>query len=545
MKVYDALARALAAEGCATAFALLGDGNMLPLARFAEDPTHTLIQGRHENAVVAMADGYARATGGLALASVTDGPGLTQIPTSLTTAARHGTPMVVLTGDIATDTPFHAHHYPQQQLVASTGAGYLRVTAPGCVLDVTRQAFFLARRDHRPVVLSVPRDVQAAELADTSGYRPSSEFVVGEQPRPPAPDAMAELVDALVAAERPVIVAGRGAVHARAELAALGERTGALLGTTMKALGMFAGEPYAIGLVGGYSGRVVREYLAEADLVLAIGAQLGAHTTDAGRLFPNARRIQVDRAPSGLCEGRFAADAYVVGDARTVIAEVNERWPAGVANTGYRTGRVSGRLSESSDAPDGDTASAGLHPARAMAALDRSIDERTYVVIGGGHFWAFPLLGLTRLRPGRYSVECDFAAIGQGFGMALGAAVGRPELRIVCVEGDGSFLMHVQELETAARHGIDMAIVIMNDGAYGSEVHKLDGHGLDGRLTSYGRPPFERLAEAFGVSGRTITALDDLTDELDRHNRDGGVLVLDVHIDPSVISPPLRRTLGL
>src|SRR3970040_1480168 len=160
MKVYEAVANAFVKEGAKTVFGLLGDGNLSWVAAMSRHPAVRLIDARDEGAALLMAEGWARATGEVGVCNVTQGPGLTRMTTSLVTATRSRSPVVVYTSK----THFNDEHVNQainqERLVSATGAGYIEVLAPGFAEDAVRQAFYQARIKSRPVVLCYPLDIQ-------------------------------------------------------------------------------------------------------------------------------------------------------------------------------------------------------------------------------------------------------------------------------------------------------------------------------------------------------------------------------------------------
>src|SRR5258705_2973226 len=172
MKVYEHLATCFAAEGVDAVFALMGDGNMGFLGSLASTPGVKLVQVRHENMAVGMADGYFRTRGSVGVASVTYGPGLTQIPTSLMVAGRHHSPVVVFAGEPPQSDryPGSAHDMNQRALMEAAEAAYMTVASPASAAQDVAKAFDRARAERRPVVLAAALDVQYAEV---DGSRPS------------------------------------------------------------------------------------------------------------------------------------------------------------------------------------------------------------------------------------------------------------------------------------------------------------------------------------------------------------------------------------
>lgn len=549
MKLREAIAELFIDEGTTHLFALMGDGNMDWVLDTAEKGVE-VIHARHEHAAVAMADGYARAKTAeraVGISSVTHGPGLTQLGTALAVAARNRTPMVVFVGDTAIDAAFHPQDFDPDAFVTSTGAGLIEVSTVGQALLAVRRAFNQARLGPGPVVLSVPVDLQETEVADDAVTRAPPRLTPELSPVPPHPDALADVADTLHGARRPIILAGRGAVHAREALIALANRTGALLATSLEALGLFDGHPAELGLAGGYTRRDFRELFASADLVIGFGARMGRFTTDGDRLFGDARRVQVDLDPVGYVEGLRVADHYLRADARLAAealdAELATRGV--VSREGLRTEEVMAALArgprDDAEVHAPDLEPSTLDPRDVAAEINAHIGDDALVVLACGHFWNFVISALSGRGNDAYVMAYDFAAIGQGLATAIGAAVARPERRVILLEGDGGFIMHSQELDTVARHDVPLLCLIFDDGAYGAELHKLSAYRGDGAGAVFGRAALDRVAEAWGVEGVTVRELDGIAPPMKRFDADGTALVVDIHTSATVISESYRR----
>ena len=141
----------------------------------------------------------------------------------------------------------------------------------------------------------------------------------------------------------------------------------------------------------------------------------------------------------------------------------------------------------------------------------------------------------------RFLTIREFGAIGNGISFAMGVAAAAPDRTVVMFDGDGSLLMHVQELDTIRRHGLNILIVVLNDGAYGSEIHKLRAEGLSDRGAVFGRPDLAAIARGFGVGGETVADLSALPALVARFSESGGAAVWDVPISDRVVSPVIRR----
>jgi thiamine pyrophosphate-dependent acetolactate synthase large subunit-like protein len=545
-KLYQALAGAFAAEGVRAQFTLMGDGNMHWVTSLAEEHGVRTIHARHENCAAAMAMGYARATRDVGVASVTMGPGFTQIATSLTSAARGNVPLVVFAGDIPTTSRWYHQRFEQPPLSAATGAHHIAVRAVDRALECVREAFYVARFERRPVVLSVPLDLQKTKVA-RKDYAPSSDVIPRLEPQEPDPAAIEEAVTAILQARRPIMIAGRGAMwsNARAEIETVAEQCGALLATTLHARGLFGDHEFSLGIAGGFSHDAARALFAECDLVLAFGASLGHYTSDGGTLYPNAAVVQFDTRPRGLNQGLRVADIHVAGDARLAARALAERLSSEPKRPGLRTAATRERIRSYSDDAAFPSEPGTLDPRVAAAALNETIPNDWAIVGASGHSFYFTATQFAGRSPHDFFSFKDFGEIGSHLSYAIGVAVARGDGKAAVIDGDGSLIMHIQELETISRHGIRLLVVALNDGAYGAELHKLRKEKHHPAHAEFGRPDFAAIAHAFGLRGATITARSQFEPAFAAHADGDRAEMWNVHIDRNVIGPHYRRKHGI
>ncbi|HEY2529045.1 MAG TPA: thiamine pyrophosphate-binding protein [Xanthobacteraceae bacterium] len=542
-RLYELLAAAFAAEGVDTHFALLGDGNMHWATALAERYGVRTIHARHEHCACEMAAAYAHVSGRVGIASVTRGPGVTQIMTALTTAVRGAIPLVVYAGESPTTAVWINQEIDQAPFVRACGAEYIQIRSSNHALDRVREAFAVARYESRPVVLGVPDDLQRLSVRDHSHYIPSSAFVPSHPPSIPDPDSVRSIAEIILSAERPIVLAGRGVMQADAvaEVRELAERCGALLATTLPARGLFEQDAYAIGIGGGWATDLATELFAEADLVIAVGASLAGFTTNLGKLYPKARVLQIDVNPRAVRDHRAVAHFHLRADAKLGVIAINKtlmQWRK--TKTGYRTPEIAQKLK--SPLPLDDKSSPGtIDPRRAVEEIDRVVPKDWFQVSGSGHCAYFTTAGMHGRPPQLYASIRHFGAIGSGLSHAIGVAVARNDRKILLIDGDGSLIMHVQELETIARYGLQMLIVVLNDGAYGSEVHKLRMDGVSEREVQFGRPDFASIAKGFSLRGARITNLDEIESRFSEHLRHTAAEVWDIPISGDVLSLPFER----
>src|SRR5215471_19520069 len=207
-RLYDVLAAAFAAEGVDTHFTLLGDGNMHWATVLAERHGVRTIHARHEHCACEMASAYAHVTGRVGVASVTHGPGVTQIMTALTTAARGDIPLIVFASEAPTTAAWTIQQIDQAPLVRACGVEYIQIQSVNHALDRVREAFCVAQHERRPVVIGVSDDLQRVPLRDTPKYMPSSAFIPRNPPSVPDAESAQAIAETIASAERPIILAG-------------------------------------------------------------------------------------------------------------------------------------------------------------------------------------------------------------------------------------------------------------------------------------------------------------------------------------------------
>jgi thiamine pyrophosphate-dependent acetolactate synthase large subunit-like protein len=544
-KLYKLLAEAFHAEGVEALFTLMGDGNMHWVTVLAGHEDVRTYYVRHEHCACAMATAYASATGKVGVASVTCGPGLTQLSTALATAVNAAMPLVIFAGE----SPLHQSWYNQQidqgPIVKATGAHYIQAHSLPRMMEYVRDAFFIARTESRPVVLGVPYDLQKQVIENAPAYVPSSAFIPDTGRLVPNPDYLEEAADLVAASKRVILVAGRGAKASGAKEACLelAEMVDGLLATTLPVRGYFDEDQFSLGVAGGFSSDVAREKFGEADLVIAVGASMTQHTVDSGKLFPNAKVLQIDADPRGIRHGRKVGDLYLRADARTgveaLLAALKARGGTRLAD--WRTPELARRIVE--DPSDGATfepQQGTLDPREAITALNRVIPKDWEIVNSSGHCSYFSAQMRGRSAE-RFLVIREFGAIGNGISYAMGMAAAKPDETIVLIDGDGSFYMHAQELETIRRHNLRILICVLNDGAFGAEIHKLRADGLDDSGSTFGRGDLGQVARGFGLRGATVTSADQFASLLEGFKSSEGAEVWDIHVSDLVMSPVMRR----
>ncbi|MEN9060838.1 thiamine pyrophosphate-binding protein [Ponticoccus litoralis] len=535
--VFEHLAETVANEQVETCFALLGDANMNWATALAGLGT-SMVYVRHEHCAVAAATAYARKSGRIGVATVTCGPGLTQVLTALPAAVRAGIPLVIFAGEAPLGAAWYNQAIDQAPFVEATGASYHSLHHVARMPAAIRDAFVEARETRRPVVVGVPFDLQGQIAPETLKQPvPSRDLAPRPAPMPPHPADVAVACDLIAGARRIVVLGGLGAEASGAAGAcrALAEHIGAVVTTSLPARGIFHGDVFDMGVCGGFSSTFARACFAESDLLIAVGCSLTQHNMDKGKLFPKARVLQIDTAMRAMNQGLAVATDHLRGDAKLSVEALLDRLPP---QAGWRTEAMARRIA---GAPS-DTCSfppeAGLlDPRDVVSALDAALPGDWQMVNSSGHC-SFYFAHMRRPFEKFLTIR-EFGAIGNGTSYAMGVAAARPGETVVLLDGDGSLLMHVQELETMRRHGLNIVVCVLNDGAYGSEIHKLRDEGLSTEGAVFGHVDLGAIARGFGGEGARVDDLSALPDLVAGYR--GGLAVWDFPISDKVANPVVRR----
>ncbi|MFC8600434.1 thiamine pyrophosphate-dependent enzyme, partial [Isoptericola sp. NPDC057191] len=395
-----------------------------------------------------------------------------------------------------------------------------------------------------PVVLAIPYDVAALE----AGPVPDAPLPVLPGPLAPAGPfdaaAITDLARSLAGAERPLLLAGRGAWLAGAGevLGELAAATGALTATTSLGRGVFPDGRYDLGVAGGFGAEGAMALVREADVAVVLGASLNQFTMRFGDLFsPGTRIVQVDVAPAAT---HRHVGGFVRGDAALVArALVDELRTLGAVPSGWReTVDVAAARAHDPGAADGLAADGRLDPRAVAHRLGALLPTDRVVVSDGGHFigWAnmyWPVASPDRMM----MVGTAYQSIGLGFPGVAGAAAALPDAAVVLTTGDGGGLMALADLETAVRTAGGRGIgVVWNDAVYGAEVHVYGRQGLAEEPMRIPETDFAALAAAVGAEGvvvRSLADLDRLASWTAEPVDERRFLMLDCRVSPTVVAP--------
>ena len=446
---------------------------------------------------------------------------------------------MVLAGDVPNGAVKNNFYIEQADMVRAVGAVPERLHTVNSARDDTLRAVTRALRDRQTVVLSMPLDVQHAAL-------PTNQPPLALPPAPgrmhPDPRDVARLADALSRAKRPLVLGGRGAVIADAEqsLVALADSVGALLATSVCGHGLFAGNPWSVGICGGFSSPVADELISESDFILAFGASLTQWTTKKGKLIaPGAVVAQVDIDVPKLgyqMPVQIAVHADAKATAEAVLEELGRRGSAGAPGRRSNAIRERIRSGDNHHYPWPDESSKGFIDPRTLSkAVDAILPADRVVASDSGHFcgWVPRYLRVPNARAS--CLSHSFQSVGLGLPSVIGLALANPEKLAVLGTGDGGFLMSIADLETAIRLGLRLCILVYNDASYAAEVHYFRRQGFSVDIVQFPDTDFAAIARGHGARGVTVRTLADL-DPVKAWVAEGapGVLVIDAKINPEL-----------
>jgi len=496
----------------------------------------SFVNAQHEGGAGNMALGYARATKQPAVCLVSAGGGATNIVTAVAQAHKESVPLFVISSDIDTAasakgaySSFHGmEHVRLFQPITKQSAKLERVEELGSLLDTLFRQTTRGRQG--PVFLIVPEDLQHENLPEPLSFTPTAEPVA------PAMDAGAAqaAVDLLLQAKTPVVLAGTGVdwAGAREEVRELAELLSLPVAVSYTAKGVFPeNHPLALGCLGFGSRPYSRKFFQESDLILALGATFSEGTTMrfGHEIIPEkAKIIQIDTDPEELGSNyptalSIQADAKIA--LRAIIDGVKSRQPK--ANDARAQAIQRAKQAWKNDL-DEKTSKSGLTYESVMKVLNELLTGNEILTTSG--MTGDTLRGIDAVTPIIHAGE--FRAIGTALATAMGVKLGRPDARVICVTGDGSFMMEQQELATATYHKIPVFVLILRNKAYGGmKRDQIKTYG--GRVigTELFIPDLPRLAELYGAKGFAVTRKEELRPVFQQALATDEFVVVDVKLD--------------
>ena len=523
-------------EGVDLAFGLTG-GAVLPVfdALYQNRDRIRLINTRHEQGAMHMAEGYARSSGKTGVVVVTSGPGATNTVTGLADANLDSIPLVLITGQVRTDM-IGTDAFQEADIVGITRSctkhNFL-VKSIGDLPRILRDAFFIARTGRPgPVLVDLPKDVSASsaevEVPKRSSI-PLSKFVPSHDP-----SSIDRIADLVRASKRPLIYAGGGVINAGAS-AALKEfahKSRIPVTLTLMGLGAFpAHDRQFIDMLGMHGSYRANMAVTHCDLLLAIGARFDDRVTGKISEFASkARKVHLDVDPTSINKN-VEVDLHVLGDLTRMLRELAARVPKKAYAEWW--GQLDGWERKHPLAYRQETKGAVL-PQFVIDTVYQLTKGKAYIAteVGQHQMWAAQFYKFD--APRRWVTSGGAGTMGYGFPAAIGVQFAHPKERVVCLAGDGSFQMNQQELATVAEHRLPLKTIILNNRTLGMVKQWQDlFHGKRYAHTLIPvQPDFVKLADAYGIRGyRTSTPVETVKVLKEALASDEPCLI-DVRVDP-------------
>lgn len=533
----ELLIEMLIAKKVETLFGYPG-GAVLPLydALYGNDRIrHVLV--RHEQAAVHAADGYARATGRPGVALVTSGPGATNAVTGIATAFMDSVPLIVLTGQVATDL-IGLDSFQEVDIYGMT----MPVTKHNYIVReiselprIINEAFHVATTGRPgPVLIDLPKNVMNALCTmenDAAVLSTSPPQIRGYQPDHPIDAAVLGLAaERLSGAQRPLILAGGGCIQGDtpALLRAFAERHHLPVASTLMGLGAFPSGHYLhLGMVGMHGSVAANRALQGADVVLCLGVRFSDRVTGKRKAFsPGSYKIQVDLDPSELGKN-IPVDLAITGSCGELLRGIQEQVhpvedPAWEEQIGvWRKRRMKASLEREPK----------LTPQEVIRCLQKATAGDAIIAtdVGQHQIWTATHYEFTEARS--FLTSGGLGTMGYGLPAAIGAAVAWPERDVVCITGDGSFQMNMQEIMTAMDHGLNVKVAIFKNGYLGM-VRQWQQLFLGRRYSSVqiSSPDFVALAKSFGAHGFRARTLAEAEQIIEQALHTEGLVVMEFDI---------------
>ncbi len=500
---------------------------------------HILV--RHEQGGAHAADAYARATGKVGVCFGTSGPGATNLVTGIATAHMDSIPMVIVTGQVPR-TVIGSDGFQETDIYGITlpivKHSYV-VRDPREMARIVAEAFHIASSGRPgPVLVDVPKDVGLEEF-DYEPVEPDTVRLTGYRPTVKGnPRQINQALNFIRQARRPLLYVGGGAIAANAysELRQLAEIFQIPVTTTLMGKGSFEeSHPLAVGMLGMHGTAYANFAVSECDLLIAVGARFDDRVT--GKLDEFASRakvIHIDIDPAEVGKNR-APEVPIVGDVRQVLLDLLRRYeevdiPAEPNQTREWLQRIN-RWREDyplqvPQYPD------RLSPQEVIVELARQAPNAYYTTDVGQHqMWSAQFL---KNGPRRWISSAGLGTMGFGLPAAMGVKVALPDEQVICIAGDASIQMNIQELGTLAQFGINVKTVIINNAWQGMVrqwQEAFHGERYSSSNMEVGMPDFVKLAEAYGIKGMLIENRDELKDAIAEILAHDGPVLADIRVN--------------
>jgi acetolactate synthase-1/2/3 large subunit len=500
------LIKSLEDEGVKTVFGLPG-GTVIPLYDALYDSPIDHVLMRHEQAAAHAADGFSRTGGSPGVCFATSGPGATNLVTGIATAYMDSSPMVAVTGQVAsaaigTDAFQEAFILGISMPVVKHS---MQVRSVADIPGTMRDAFFIASTGRPgPVLVDIPVDVQKApgEYRRASGR---GEGFPGYSAEPPSDlSSIEEAARIIRSAERPVLLAGNGVNISRAfaPLAEFSEKLGIPVATSLLGKGVIPdNHPNRVGMIGMHGHAAANRAVTNADVIIAVGTRFSDRSTGKVTEFARSARVIHIDIDGAEIKKSVGPDVWLIGDAADVLRELaREAEKRGTRPRADWTERV--RAFESAEPLARKSDDGAVHAWQVIGAIDELTRGEAIVTteVGQNQMWAAQYH--RALYPRRFITSGGLGTMGFGIPAAIGAHYGcGGALPVVCIAGDGSAMMNIQELDTCARRGIPVKIFVLDNNCLGmvKQWQDLFYNGRCSNTVYTRRPDFVKIAQGMGV----------------------------------------------
>ncbi len=529
-------------EGVKTLFALPGGVVLKIFDILHQQQDIRVILGRHEQAVGHMAEGYAKATGKAGVALVTSGPGMTNVITALADAYMDSVPLVCFSGQVPTSLIGNDAFQEADNVGLSrpcTKYNFLVKDVNDLAVTI-KEAFYIATTGRPgPVLVDIPKDVS---MAKADFKYPSSVSIRGYNPTYDGNKwQVKQAADAILKSRKPILYVGGGVVFSGAseELLELAELVQIPVDMTLMALGAFPGEhPLSLGMMGMHGTYAANMAVHYSDLVIAVGARFDDRVTGKVSEFcPHAKIVHIDIDPTSIRKN-IQVDIPIVGDCKRVLKELNHLLRATVNGEQKELRKPWwDQIREWQQAHPlryDQQAQGPIKPQQVIKRLYELTKDRDPIVstdVGQHQMWSAQYFKLP--KPCRWLTSGGLGTMGFGFPAALGAQAAYPDRLVLCVAGDGSVQMNIQELATAGVSKLPVKVVIINNRYHGM-VRQWQDLFYEGRYASSYLdvvPDFVKLAEAYGAVGLRAEKVAELDDVLREAVSSDKPVIVDVPVD--------------
>lgn len=521
------------------------------------DAIHTLggiehILVRHEQAAVHMADGYARATGKVGCVLVTSGPGATNAITGILTAYTDSVPMVIISGQVMSSL-IGRDAFQECDMVGISRPVVKHsfiVKKAEDIPGILKKAFYIASTGRPgPVVVDIPKDTVNPTLKYPYEYPKSVELRSYNPTVNGHKGQIKKALKALLVAKKPVLFVGGGAVAAgcHEELTQFAQRLNLPVTSSLMGLGVYPStDKQFLGMLGMHGTYEANTAMHESDLILGVGVRFDDRTTNnLDKYCPNAKVIQIDIDPTSISKNVPVA-IPIVGNAKNVLDEF-------LSLLGEEIGsRPQNQLEDwwkqidewkAKKCLDFDRTSGVIKPQQVMEAVYRITKGQAYVASDVGQHQMFAALHYPFDLPRRWINSGGAGTMGFGLPAALGVKLAHPEATVVCVTGDGSIQMNIQELSTATQYGIPVVVICLNNHFLGmvKQWQDLIYSGRHSQTYMNSLPDFVKLAESYGHVGIQISTPDELESKLqEAFSIKNKLVFVDINVDETEHVYPMQ-----